>query len=143
MKVIDGTVFVNIYPPRTSKTFGEYCDDELIKVVYSFSEGIGRMHFVFDRYLENIIKTQTHEDRGKGIRISVKRDTPLCQDLKTFMRDSYNNAELFLMIANSISQIRDVPTSIIATIHEKEISNGFDIDFGNIIQSTRSRPKIR
>ena len=27
MKVIDGTVFVHIYRPRTSKTFGEYCDD--------------------------------------------------------------------------------------------------------------------
>ena len=70
----------------------------------------------------------------------------LCGDLKTFMRDSYNKAELFLMIANCISQIRDVPTFIIATINEKEISNGFDIDLYidsfDIIQSTRSRSKI-
>ena len=70
----------------------------------------------------------------------------LSGDLKTFMRDSYNKAELFLMIANCISQIRDVPTFIIATINEKEISNGFDIDLYidsfDIIQSTRSRPKI-
>ena len=70
----------------------------------------------------------------------------MCGDLKTFMRDSYNKAELFLMIANCISQIRDVPTFIIATINEKEISNDFDIDLYidsfDIIQSTRSRPKI-
>ena len=74
------------------------------------------MDFVFDRYLENSIKTQTCEGRGKGIPISVRRDTPLREDLKTFMTDSYNKAELFLMIANSISQIMDIPTSIIATV---------------------------
>ena len=43
------------------------------------------------------------------------------------------------MIANSVSQIRDVPTSIIATVNEKVISNGFDRDFENITQSRRSR----
>ena len=30
------------------------------------------------------------------------------------------------MIANSICQIKDVPTSIIATVNEKVIANGFD-----------------
>ena len=48
MKVIDGTVFVHIYRPRTSK---------LVKAFYSFSKGVDRMDFVFDRYLENSIKT--------------------------------------------------------------------------------------
>ena len=36
MKVIDGAAFVNIYRPRTSKTFGGYCDYEVVKLVYSF-----------------------------------------------------------------------------------------------------------
>lgn len=45
MKVIDGTAFVNIYRSRTSKTFGEYRDDELVKAVYSFYEGVDRMDF--------------------------------------------------------------------------------------------------
>ena len=141
MKRFDGTAFVNIYWPRTSKTFGEHCNDELIKVVYSFSEGTDRMHFVFDRYLENRIKTQNREGRGKGRCISVRRDTPLCVHFKTF-RDSDNKAEPFLMIASSISQIRDVPISVIATVNEKLISNGFDIDFENIMLSRRSRHKI-
>ena len=46
------------------------------------------------------------------------------------------------MIGNSANQIRDLPTSIIATVNEKVISNGLDIDFGNITQSRRSRHKI-
>ena len=99
MKVIDGTAFFNIYLPRTSKTFGEYCDDELIKVVYSFSERVDSMDFIFDRYLENSIRMQSREGRGKGMRISVRRETPLCGDFKTFMRDSDNKTEIILMIA--------------------------------------------
>ena len=58
------------------------------------------------------------------------------------MKDSDNKAELFLMIPNSVSQIRDVPKSIIAIVNEKDISNDFDIEFENIRQLTRSRPKI-
>ena len=46
------------------------------------------------------------------------------------------------MIANSISHIRDVPISVIATVNENVISNGFDIDFENIMQPRRSRHKI-
>ena len=48
MKRIDRTAFVNIYRPMTSKTFGKYCDNELVKVVYSFSEGVDRIDFVSD-----------------------------------------------------------------------------------------------
>ena len=76
MKRIDRTAFVNIYLPRTSKKFGKYCDNELVKVVYSFSEGVDRIDFVLDGYLENSIKTQIREGRGKGMRISVRRDIP-------------------------------------------------------------------
>ena len=125
MKAIDGTAFVNIYWLRTSKTFGEYFDDDLVKVVYCLSDGVYIMDFVFDRYLENSIKTHTHEGWEKNPRISVRKDTSLCVDFKTFIRDSYSKAELFLMIANSICQIREVLTSMIVTVKKKVISNNF------------------
>ena len=35
MKVIDGTAFVKIYQPKKLKAFREYCDDELVKVVFT------------------------------------------------------------------------------------------------------------
>ena len=82
MKAIDGTAFVNIYWLRTSKTFGEYFDDELVKVVYYFSDGVYIIDFVFERYLENSIKTHAHEGRGKRTGISVRKDTSLCVDLR-------------------------------------------------------------
>ena len=87
------------------------------------------MDFVFDRYLENSIKRHTHEGREKRTRISVGKDTSLRVDFKTFIRDSYSKAELFLVIANSICQIRDVPTSMIATVKKKVISYDFKENF--------------
>ena len=77
------------------------------------------------------------------MRISVRRDTPLCGNFKTFMRDSDNKVDLFLMIANSVSQIRDVSTSIIATVNEKVISNGFDIDFEDIMPCNQEEADTR
>ena len=167
MKVIDGTAFVNICRLRTSKTFREYCNDELVKVVYSFSEGVDRMNlafdwyldvdlwrnrkrnaysvrkvdrqgvdiidFNFDRYLENSIKTQTRGGNGEGMLISVRKDIPSCEDFNTFMKDSHNKAELFFMMATSVNQIKNVPTSVIASVYEKMLSNCFDIDFEKIM----------
>ena len=117
MKVIDGTAFNNSYRPRTSKTFGDYCDDEPVKVVYSFSKGDDRKNFVFDRYLKNSIKKQIPDRKGNGMSISVRRDTSLLGDFKIFMRDSESKVELFLMITNSVSQVGEVPTSIITTVN--------------------------
>ena len=117
MKVIDGTEFNNSYWPRTSKTFGDYCDDEPVKVVYSFSKGVDRMSFVFDRYLKNSIKKQISDSKGNGMPISVRRDASLIGDFMIFMRDIESKVELFLMITNSVSQVREVPTSIIATVN--------------------------
>ena len=176
MKVIDGTAFVNIYRLRISKTFREYCNDELVKVVYSFSEGVDRMNFafdwyfrrrtvkeekeecafskenrqgvdiidfIFDRYLENSIKTQTRGGSGEGMLISVRKDIPSCEDFKTFMRDSHNKAELFFMMAASVNQIRNVPTSVIATVYEKMLSNCFDIDFEKIMPCNHKKADTR
>ena len=56
IKVIDGTAFVNLYRPSTSKTFAKYCNDELVKIVYSFSMRVGRMDFVSDRYLGKALR---------------------------------------------------------------------------------------
>ena len=84
------------------------------------------MDFVFGRYLENSIKTQIRESRRKGMHISVRRNTPLCGDFKTFMRDSDNRAELFLMIAIDI-----VVIVVIAFYHSYDLDvNELWVEYG-------------
>ena len=62
MKVIDGSAFVNIYRPKTSKTFREYCDVEIVNIACSLCQGVERIDFVFDRCLE---KTVLNHKLGK------------------------------------------------------------------------------
>ena len=143
MKVIDGAAFVNIYQPKISNNFGEYCYDEITKRVYTISQHLDRLDFVFDTYQHNSIKTQTRENRGTGMRVLVRRDTPMCRKFQDFMRNSDNKTELFLMIANAISKIENVSTSIIATAGDKVISNGFDVDFSNIMPCNHEEADTR
>jgi len=94
MKVIDGAAFVNINSPRNSKTFGEYCK-ELESKVLKIGAGACRLDFVFDVYKKNSLKSQTRESRGKGTRVSVRKETPIPKDFQKFLRNDKNKTELF------------------------------------------------
>ena len=57
--------FFNIYRRRTSKTFGEYCDDELVKVVYCFPEGVDRMNFVLTGIYRTTLRRRAVKEEEK------------------------------------------------------------------------------
>ena len=57
--------FFNIYRRRTSKTIGEYCDDELVKVVYCFSEGVDRMNFVLTGIYRTTLRRRAVKEEEK------------------------------------------------------------------------------
>ena len=57
--------FFNIYRRRTSKTFGEYCDDELVKVVDCFSEGVDRMNFVLTGIYRTTLRRRAVKEEEK------------------------------------------------------------------------------
>ena len=120
MKVIDGAAFVNMNRPKSSTTYGKYCEDELLsKLKFKFQNTKG-LDLVFDVYNEN---SQTRENRGEGTRISVRKDTPICKDFRKFMRNDTNKTELFKMITEVLIQIPETMASIVATIGSKIVSN--------------------
>ena len=123
MKVIDGAAFVNMNGPKSSTTYGEYCEDELLSKLKLISQNTKRLDLVFDVYSENSLKSQTRENRGGGIRISVRKDTPFCKDFQKFMRNDTNRTELFKMIAEAVIQIPEKLATIVATIGNKIASN--------------------
>ena len=90
MKLIHDAEFVNLYQPRITK----YNDDDLARVVHSFSKGICKINFTFDKCLENRIKSQTRDDRGKRMRILIRKDTPLCEDFNAGTRNNDNKTDV-------------------------------------------------
>ena len=82
MKVVDGPAFVNMNTPKSSRTFGDYCK-ELKQKASNIASDVQRLDLVFDIYYPNSLKTQTREKRGKGIRVSVQKDTPLLKNFNS------------------------------------------------------------
>ena len=82
MKVIDGAAFVNMNPPRGASTFGNY-GSELKDKLKTIGNGLARADVVFDIYKDKRLKSQTRKNRGAGIRVSVRENTPALQNFKT------------------------------------------------------------
>ena len=65
---LDGAAIVQKVPPRTSKTMGQYCENE----VHGFLQGylkkptVSRLDLVFYRYEDKSIKAALREKRGSG-----------------------------------------------------------------------------
>ena len=104
-KVIDGAVFVNMNPPTTSNTYGAYCDMELKAKVLWITNSLQWVDIVSDTYQQNTIKSDTRDSTGKGIKCSVRQDTPVYKKFQDFMRCDDNKTELFQMISSSLSKI--------------------------------------
>ena len=70
MKVIDGAAFVNMNQPTISNTYGKYCDTKLKAKILRIPDNLQQANIVFDTYQQNILKSDTRDSRGKGIRFS-------------------------------------------------------------------------
>ena len=131
MKIIDGAAFVNMNRPMTSSTFGTYCQNELVPKLIFHGKSTQRMDLVFDIYKENSLKSQTRENRGEGIRISVRSSTPIYKDFTKFMRNDNNKSELFKLVSETAVSIPETVANIVATVEDKVISNT-DMDKSSI-----------
>ena len=122
-KTIDGPAFININTPKTSRAFREYCSVQVTEKVRQILQCVVRLDFVFDTYKSDSIKEQTRENRGKSIRISVRKETPICRQFQDFMRHDANKTELFKMLPESMTHLDTGKTTIIATSLENAAAN--------------------
>ena len=123
MKVIDGAAFVNMNPPRSSSPYGNYCEEELFRRIRYASQHTERLDIIFDVYQENSLKSQTRENRGEGIRGSVRKDTPICKNFQKFMRNDSNKTELFKMISEAVINFPNTENKIVTTIENRVVAS--------------------
>ena len=125
IKVIDGAAFVNMNPPRGASTFGNYCS-ELKDKLKTIGNDLARVDVAFDIYKDKSLKSQTRENRGAGIRVSVRENTPVLKNFASFMRNDLNKTELFATLAQSFTAIAN-PT-IVATNLENVVTNDLSLN---------------
>ena len=89
----------------------------------SRKDEVQRLDLVFDRYLENSLKTGTRSNRGTGVRRKVSENGILPSNWKTFLRYSENKKELFLFLSkNTIDELKDYKINV-ATTDENVLCN--------------------
>ena len=94
--IIDGVVLVQINNPRTSRTFGEYCGIEISERAERIANTVERVDIVFDVYRKALRKLETREGREKneGIRISIKKNTPVYRKFNQVLEVSENKTTI-------------------------------------------------
>jgi hypothetical protein len=76
-KVFDGAAVVQMIRSSAAKMYGDYSKNIFWPFILNSEGTITRIDVVFDAYIEESLKAETRERRGKGIIISVKVDTPV------------------------------------------------------------------
>ncbi|KAK3909702.1 Cis-prenyltransferase 4, chloroplastic [Frankliniella fusca] len=101
--VFDGAAVVNYLPPRSSHTFQQYAEEEVLGYITSQASLLhaGRVDVVWDQYFEGSTKASTREERGVGIRRQKSLATAsLPSNWQAFLRHSKNKEELFSFLAS-------------------------------------------
>ena len=124
--IIDSATIVQINNPQTSKTFGEYCGIEISEKVERIDNSVERVDIVFDVYRKASRKRETREGRGKdkGVRISIKKNTPVYRKFNQVLEVPENKTELFSLVANTlVENFQHKRENIVATKGETVVSN--------------------
>ena len=85
--ILDGAVVVNFLEPLAAKTFDDHAKKVFIPYVEKRLECADRVDVVWDQYLQNSLKSQTRNKRGKGIRMRIEASTSLQDNWQQFLRD--------------------------------------------------------
>lgn len=64
--IIDGSALVNSQPPRTSKIFDDYDNEDILPRVRSYSTKYQRVDIVFDVYKESSLKVEARYRSKRG-----------------------------------------------------------------------------
>ena len=128
VKIIDAAAFVNISKPKISKTFEQYWSGKISWKVQQRLGDLKRSDFVFDTYKMGNIKGQTIEGRGIGVRISVRKKTPMAKNFEVFVNNSYDKTALLKMLATSKTKMPEIIVEIMAAHLERVLSNHLDAD---------------
>jgi hypothetical protein len=101
-KVFDGAAVVQMIRSSAAKMYGDYSKNIFWPFILNSEGTITRIDVVFDVYTEESLKAETRERRGKGIRISVKVDTPVWKNWQQFLQVDENKSELFHLLAQDL-----------------------------------------
>lgn len=104
-KILDGSVIVNLLPPKSCSTFDDYAEKVFLPYIHRNLQSTKRLDVVWDRYVANRLKNSVRQKRGSGNRIIVNSYTPVPKNWQSFLRVDQNKDELYHYLYECISSL--------------------------------------
>ncbi len=112
--ILDGAAIVNMLRPGTAKTFQDYATDVFVPYITSQLQHVTRLDIIWDVYVPESLKADTHSKRGKGVRRRVEPSSAIPGNWQEFLRIDDNKTELFSFLATNAAGI-DTNKQVITT----------------------------
>jgi hypothetical protein len=142
----DASVISHVVKPGTSKTIGDYIQNNFMKFVNHQVEKATRVDFVWDIYRSDSLKTSMRQKRGSGHRLQIK-DSTLCPKQgkwEQFLKVDENKEDLFEMKAKAIAKYHPSPgKQVIATMKNNVVSVGQAVDITDLSPCTHEEADTR
>ena len=122
--VLDGAAIVNMLRPGTAKTFQDYAADVILPYINTQLQYVTGLDIVWDRYVEESLKTHARSKRGVGLRRRVEPSSTIPSNWQSFLRVDDNKTELFSFLASSAAHIV-TSKQLISTHHGDVISKNY------------------
>lgn len=125
--IIDGATIVNMLRPGLAKTFEDYANTVFIPYIKAQLQHVRRIDIIWDVYMPDSLKSDTHSKRGKGVRKRVEPRSSLPKNWEEFLRVDENKTELFSFLATTLAAIstdKQVITTIgsdVLTINRQDV----------------------
>ena len=100
--IIDGAVVVQMLKPGAVKNFDEYASQIFIPYILSQFETASRVDLVWDRYLEDTLKSTARAKRGRGIHRCVVPETLMPRNWQDFLCVDSNKTNLFQFLSHAL-----------------------------------------
>ena len=72
VNILDGAAIVNMLRPGPARTFQNYASDVFVPYITSQLQYVSRLDIIWDVYVPESLKADTHSKRGKGVRRRVE-----------------------------------------------------------------------
>ena len=143
--VVDGPVIVNQIPPKPPQTYGDYCSLELAGKFLQMAKYVKRLDVVFDVYHKIRRKRNTRDLRARdntGMRVSVRPDSQVYSNFRSFLRNDVNKTELFCLLADVLIS-SECESELVCTSLEGAITNSHPLDLSTLQPCTQEEADTR
>ena len=118
------TLWIQKKAPVRVISIQDYAENVFIPAILKMLEPILRLDVIWDKYLQNSLKTKARENHGSGTLIKIDKGVRLPSNWQNLLRCDQNKESLFKLLAVTIQEFQFPPCKqVVITFEERIVSS--------------------